>query len=137
MTSYNSIIKQIYINNLNLSNDILNEIKDYCFYDIKSWETIQFIRYKKKIIDHIFKNQTISRANISDFYYNDNEEHWNVWVNTMEDTYKCQFQAINCIFCGNYKHFNKGIYIDRIMCHCNDDDDDDTWLGDDDDSFGE
>jgi hypothetical protein len=138
MVSYYSIIKQICINHLNLSNDLLNEIKDYCFYDIKSWEIIQFIRYKKQMIDYIFTNHTISRANPYDFYDNNNEEHWCFWVNTLNDTHKCQFQGTNCIFCGNYKYLYNGIYIDRIRCLCNDDDDDDdTWLGDDDDSFGE
>ena len=44
----NSIVKQSIINQLNLPYDVRDTIKSFCFYDIKTWETIQFIRYKKK-----------------------------------------------------------------------------------------
>ena len=47
MTSFNSITKQMYINKLKLSYDLLNEIKSYCFYDRKTWELMNFIKYKK------------------------------------------------------------------------------------------
>ena len=50
MTSYKSITKQLFINQLNLSYDLLNEIKSYCFYDTKTWELMNFIKYKKQRI---------------------------------------------------------------------------------------
>jgi hypothetical protein len=83
----NSVTKQCIINRLDLSSDLHDIIKSYCFYDIKTWETIQFIRYKKEVINDIFKNNVVSRKNPSDFF-DDDERHWVVWVDTEEDSVK-------------------------------------------------
>jgi len=131
----NSVVKQCIINRLDLPSDLHDIIKSYCFYDIKTWETIQFIRYKKEVINNIFKNNVISRANPSDFYDDHDERHWIVWVDTEEDSFKCQFQGLNCLVCGNYNGAYAPDYIsEKIICNCEDeyyyDSDDDASYDD-------
>jgi hypothetical protein len=121
MTSYNSFTKQLIINQINLPNDLLNEIKSFCFYDIKSWKTIIFIKSKKRRIHDIFEKSTISRANPYDFYLNDAADSQENWVfKTFDEKYgnnNIQIQAVNCKHCGNYKIVsNLQIYTDRIIC---------------------
>jgi hypothetical protein len=113
-----SIIKQLLINKLDIPTDLFDKIKGFCFYDRKSWETIQFIRYKKELINDIFKNHTISRANPSDWFDdNNNDEHWVFCIDTPEDI-RCQFQSANCLVCGNYIQE----YVpERIKCSCSHD----------------
>jgi type IV secretory pathway VirB6-like protein len=127
MTSFNSIAKQMYINKLNLSYDLLNEIKSYCFYDTKTWETITFIKYKKQRICHLLNTATISRANPYDIYFNDEntDQQWVFWTFDEEDGHNKQFQAFSCKHCGNYKIIaNEIYYTDKVICHCVDDEDD-------------
>ena len=123
----NSTTKQCIINQLNLPYDVRDTIKSFCFYDIKTWETIQFIRYKKEEIDLLFKYKITSRATApSQFYANDDEDdHWIFWVDTDEDGYKCQFQGSNCTVCGNYTSLYAPNYISqKILCNCQDDHED-------------
>jgi len=140
MTTINSIAKQMYINKLNLSHDLLNEIKSYCFYDIKAWELINFIKYKKQRICHLFKNATISRANPYDLYvYDENtDQQWVFWTFDEDDGPNKQFQAYNCKCCGNYKIVaNENYATNKIICQCNDYDDlpDLISITDDDNDF--
>jgi len=136
-----SIVKQLLINNLNVSSeDLLDNIKSFCFYDAKSWETISFIKSKKQRIHYLFNNETISRANhINDTMDDDNnEEYWAFWVEDGIDGPNPQFQAINCRVCGNYISISP-IIPNHIKCHChinddNWDDDDEDWVDNDDDS---
>ena len=125
MTSYLSIAKQLCINNLNLSHDLLNEIKSYCFYDKRTWELMNFIKYKKQRICHLFKYATISRANPFDLYvYNENtDQQWVFWTFDENDGPNKQFQSYNCKYCGNYKIVSNENYINKITCQCNDYDD--------------
>jgi hypothetical protein len=137
MTSINSIAKQMYINKINLSYDLLNEIKSYCFYDRKTWELMNFIKYKKNKICHLFKTATVSRANPYDIYFDDvnTDEQWVFWTFDEEDGRNNQFQAYNCKCCGNYKIIaNEIYYTDKVICYCVDDDDDEQFV--DDDSIG-
>lgn len=123
-----SIIKQLLINLLGSPCDLFD-----------SWETIQFIRYKKELINDIFKNHTISRANPSDWFDDDDDAHWALWVDTPEDHMKCQFQGANCLVCGNYIPEYAGYYVpERIKCSCTSRYDlwnDELW-GSDDESWG-
>jgi len=153
MTTLTPITKQMHINRFNLSDDLLNEIKSYCFYDVKSWETINFIKYKKYRIHNLFKTGTISRANPYNLYLRlqNTEEHWSFWAFDDDGPNK-QFQAYNCKYCGNYKiTANETHRPDKIICHCivdefadlpplieimSDDEDDDDDDFDDDDSIG-
>jgi hypothetical protein len=114
-----SIVKQLLINQLDIPSDLFDNIKSFCFYDRKSWETIRFIRYKKELINNIFVNHTVSRANPSDWWYDNDEEHWVFWVDTPEDYMKCQFQGINCIVCGNYlPEYAAAYFPTSIQCAC-------------------
>lgn len=130
MLSSNSLSKQLHINKFNLSDDLLNEIKGYCFYDTKSWETMNFIKYKKNRINDLFKYHTISRANPEGLYFGDEntDEQWAFWTFNEVDGPNRQFQAFSCKCCGNYKIIANEIYhTDKIICHCigNDDDTED------------
>ena len=129
MASYESITKQMYINKFDLPGDLLNEIKKFCFYDTKSWETMNFIKYKKRRIDYLFKNSTISRAN--PFPDNDDYDgHWAFWTFDEADGPNPQFQCCTCTSCGNYKiigsnnpNDNKVGYTNKIFCYCSEGDD--------------
>ena len=127
MLSDLSYIKQLYINKFHLSNDLLNEIKSYCFYDKKTWELMNFIKYKKQRICHLFKYSTISRANPYDLFLYKNENtdsHWVFWTFDDDDGPNKKFQAYNCKFCGNYKSvLNEFYFTNKIICSCNDYDD--------------
>jgi hypothetical protein len=117
----NSIAKQCMINQLGLPYEIRDMIKSYCFYDIKTWEIIQFIHYKKRTINHIFKHHvTSTRARPSEYYENDDDDgHWAFWTDTDEDRDTHQFQSSNCIVCGNYDATYAPNYISRnIICNC-------------------
>jgi hypothetical protein len=143
MTSYESITKQLCINQLNLPFELINEIKEFCFYDIKSWEMMNFIKNKKRRIHDIFENATISRANPYDLYvYDENtDEQWAFWTFDEDDGPNKQFQAFNCKCCGNYKVFENDIifHTDKIICYCvggiDDDYNDDEEEDDHDDQF--
>ena len=146
MTSYKSITKQLCMNQLNLPFELINEIKGFCFYDIKSWEMMNFIKNKKRRIHDIFENATISRANPYDLYvYDENtDEQWVFWTFDEDDGPNKQFQAFNCKCCGNYKVFENDIifHTDKIICYCigdiedDYDDEDDEFQFMDDDSIG-
>jgi hypothetical protein len=143
MTSYESITKQLCINQLNLPFELINEIKEFCFYDIKSWEMMNFIKNKKRRIHDIFKNATISRANPYDLYVYDGntDQQWVFWTFDEDDGPNKQFQAFNCKCCGNYKVIaNEIYYTNKVICYCvgghydddydyHDDDDDDDSIG--------
>jgi hypothetical protein len=130
-----SIVKQLLINKLDVSSeDLLDSIKSFCFYDAKSWETISFIKTKKERINYLLKNETFSRANPD---YDENDEVWVFWVEDETDGPNPQFQAINCRVCGNYITINPTI-PNHIKCHChinddNWDDDDEDWVDSDSD----
>lgn len=121
--SEESLHKQLLINKLNLSSELINEIKSFCFYDVKSWETIQFIKNKKRRIHYLFTNVTISRANPHDVYFHDEntDQHWAFWTYDEEDGKNVEFQSCNCKYCGNYKIISNEVYINKIVCHCNND----------------
>ena len=145
MISQNSITKQIYINKLtisnDLSNDLSNEIKSFCFYDTKTWELINFIKYKKNRIHNLFNSSTISRATYNDYFgeeepgEGESGEWWIFYVHD-DNGYNKQIGGKNCSCCGNYKPFSYRIYynnyhyhyhyydrtvIDKIACQCVDD----------------
>lgn len=124
-----SILKQLlinkHLNKLGIGYDISNEIKSFCFYDIKTWETINFIRYSKNRINNLIKNYCISRNSPHDFFeigLQDYDEHWVFWIFDEEE--KCtQFQSINCKVCGDYKFITSNEFPNSIRCNCLNDDD--------------
>ena len=140
MTPTKSVTKQLYINRLPTPQDIHLIIKDFCFYDTKRWETMQFIKSKKNRIHHLLNTVCFSRANPDDLFPfgADTDEHWVFNVFDDADGENTQFQAINCSLCGEYKIIN-GIIPENIKCKCindnttvadNDEEDDEyeQWL---------
>lgn len=123
MTSFNSIIKQLQINRFDLTSDVLNEIKSFCFYDIKSWEVMNFIKHKKNRIHNLFENFTISRVFPYDMYppnLEDIDEHWVFYMFNEDEGPNPKFQGMNCRLCGNYKITNTNNCSNKIMCVCPD-----------------
>jgi len=132
-----SIVKQMLINSLNVSSgDLLDQIKSFCFYDAKSWETICFIKSKKQRIHYLFNYETSSRANpihIHGIEIENDNEHWYFRVENEDDGPNPQFQALNCRDCGNYISINP-IIPNNIKCFCHydndwDDENDEDWNG--------
>jgi hypothetical protein len=118
--------------------DIINIIKEFCFYDVKTWEIIRNIKHNKTLVN-FYINTAISRYNPYNFFNNDGDdgggdglandedEHWIFWPFSDIVGVKYQLQAFNCRFCGNYKFMrranddvddNGGIYPDKIYCFC-------------------
>jgi hypothetical protein len=113
-----SVTKQLYINKLQSPEDVQHLIKDFCFYDTKTWETMQHIKRQKKRINELLANACISRASPQDFYYfgANEDEHWTFWVYDEDDGENPQLQSVNCSICGNYKMlFN---IPENIKCKC-------------------
>jgi len=134
-----SVTKQLFINRLQSTEDLQSLIKDFCFYDTKSWETIQFIKSKKNRINHLLKNASISRANAEDGFFldgPDTDEHWVFYVYDHEDGENPQFQAMNCSLCGNYLMTHVDI-PEKMQCNCEFHDHDEPDDHDEDDDHDE
>jgi hypothetical protein len=118
-TTTKSVAKQLHINKLDIAPDLLTEIKSYCFYDTKSWETIQHIKSKKNRINLLINESCISRANPDNLYHfgADTDEHWSFWVFDEDDGDNPQFQAVNCYSCGEYKIISHNV-PENIKCRC-------------------
>lgn len=132
-----NIEKQLHINRLDVSIDILSEIKSYCFYDKKTWDMMQFIKTKKNKINIILNTKAITRANPVYMEQGDDpdkEEHWIYGVfEDDNDLDSLQLQAVSCGLCGNYKSISGRFDLpERIICRCNieeeDNSDNDSWF---------
>jgi hypothetical protein len=120
-TKTKSVIKQLYINKLDTPKDLQSLIKDFCFYDTKTWEIMQFIKSKKTRIHHLLNTSCISRANPDDLFPlgADTEEHWVFYVYNEDDGENSQLQANNCCLCGEYKLISVNYPIpEKIKCKC-------------------
>jgi hypothetical protein len=98
---------------------ILDIIKSFLFYDIKTYEIIQNTKLNKKKMIYIIDNMVLSRANNFDNYpyYSNNDEHWGFGASLDE---KIELQAINCYYCGNYilHSGDYTLFSDNIYCKC-------------------
>ena len=123
-----TMTKLLHINRLYLPVDILEYIKPYLFYDVKTYEIIQNIKIQKQIIN-ILINEALSRKN--SLYYSpypigfpDFVEDWVFGFPGDHVTERLQMQATNCYDCGNYKDDPNMIYHrhipfpNKIYCKC-------------------
>ena len=95
---------------MNLPEDILIIIKNYCFYDFKTFKLINNVKRIKNIIMNQIITARVSRVNS---YIDDYDGHWGIWIKENEQPFK----GINCIYCGNYCDSGSILY-DKIMCTC-------------------
>ena len=114
------IYKQIYLNKLNLPNEIINIIKDFAFQDI----VISNIKKQKAIINLIIQTSKYQ------FTYS-SLEHYLFWarLKKYEDKYSVNYTIYGpliyskfCIYCGNYLNLledddEQPIY-NKILCNC-------------------
>ena len=87
--------KQLLINNImQLCPDVLNIVKEYLFQEREK----VYKNKKNKMIIQI--NNAWSRVTEN---LHDNNQHWLFWAeDDIEEIFNIQFQANNCLLCGNY-----------------------------------
>ena len=122
------ITKQLIINELRLPKELIDIIKQYCFYNIE-----EVAKKNKLKTVRLIESVEYSRANRfgGDPYYSDSEEHWTfgfAYNESNKDT--LQLQATNCSMCGNYTFYCHDFTIHSIVCYCWDQEDD-GWNTDD------
>ena len=119
---------------------ILDIIKSFLFYDIKTYEIIQNTKLNKGKMLYLINNMGLSRSNNFDDHsdYSDNLEHWAFGYFPNE---KICMQAVNCYYCGNYISHSKDdeLFSHNIYCKCDIEDDfsDNESLSDDESSFSD
>ena len=132
------VSKQLLINNIRyIPDDVLNIIKDFCFYDMPTGIMRRFITERRQEICRIFNSvHCISRKNPSELFDNpDTEEHWVFSISNPEYVvprridvtyirHTLFLQGINCSLCGNYSHYSRGTTAQN-MCRCIDENFDD------------
>jgi len=117
-----SVQKQLLINQmgviLNLSYDLLTIIKNYCFYDTKTYNIIKTIKIKKAETNHIIK-KVLLFYNFN-HHYHDKYQHCGVVMHTLDDALpKIHIHNDICNTCGNY--VNKlplAQFPRKIICNC-------------------
>ena len=120
------VSKQLLINNISkkieLPDDVLNIIKDFCFYDMPTGLMRRFITERRQEICRIFNSvHCISRKNPARHFENpDTDEHWIFYI-TNQYRPILDLQAINCSLCGNYSHYSRGC-TEQNICRCIDND---------------
>uniref|UniRef100_A0A6C0DQ39 Uncharacterized protein n=1 Tax=viral metagenome TaxID=1070528 RepID=A0A6C0DQ39_9ZZZZ len=117
-----SIIQQLFINRLPLPEDMVEEIKSFCFYDKVTAKTI----FLKNDISSIIMN-AFSLATIGDIEGYSEPEKYLFTPNFDEDIplhilCKCSHQIIFCPTCGNYARFSSidehASAIEKVRCKC-------------------
>jgi hypothetical protein len=142
----NQHFKELLTNSISLPHDVINVIKSYAFYDIKTANMLKQIKLLKKktndLIREALTNSTIdqfvsfqqnpsllisSSAALSRFlpilddilYIHANyPDSWGFSF-IEHPTETVQIQGYNCLKCGNYKV--NILRLDKICCSCDDD----------------
>lgn len=120
------IAKQLVINKINLPKEILDNVKDYCFYNIEEVTKQNKLKLSRAIV-----SAECSRANRfrDERNYSDNDE---VWAFGACDE-NIQLQAANCSKCGNYltncliNNITYGNIINNLFCICRGRLEDEEW----------
>ena len=111
-------IKKFLANQLPLCYDVIEIIKSYCFYDVKTFTLLKFVKELKCHIVTLFDFAAHSRKNgfgEHDEEDSDEIEHWAFCI----DEDEIAFQGVNCKFCGNYwAEYSPDWAPRNILCHC-------------------
>jgi hypothetical protein len=117
-----SLNKKFLINQLLLPFDIIDNIKSFVFYDKTAFETILFIRNKKREITELFATENIIYYSFHDWANNPElVRTWHVnFGNDNSNGYKITFmiEADMCLCCGNYVNSNNEFLPRNIRCKC-------------------
>jgi len=106
---------QMCINRLPLNRDVQDIIKSFVFNDMKTCETMNYIKNKKMEIVTMFENSHYSRKNNQLEDPEEDSEHWAFSLGENEN----QFQATNCRMCGDYRAEYAYDYMpNHILCNC-------------------
>lgn len=141
----NQHFKELLTNSIPLPHDIINVIKSYAFYDIKTANILKHVKFFKQktnelirealtnsTIDqlvsiqeenpllHIYSSMTLSRFmpilhDILHIHAN-YPDSWGFGF-ILHPTETLQIQGYNCLKCGNYKIMRP---LDKICCFCQD-----------------
>jgi len=115
-----SIDKQLHINRLSLPQDVLHEVKTFCFYDSITGST----RIKKEHVLHSIKHADswlyvdtdLPVPNYPNYFFGESN------CDGRDLNYKIQLQIEFCIDCGNYDTFSyvdaEFLYPENIKCNC-------------------
>ena len=121
MNSCVSIWKKCIINKLVLPFDIIDNIKSFIFYDKKSYQTILFIREKKRQLCQMYKHDIISYFSFIDFYTNPAlVKTWYITFDKMINNHLITFimEGNMCSCCGNYVKSNNEFLPISVRCKC-------------------
>ena len=110
--------------------EISEHINSFCFYDVKTAETMKRIKEKKKEIMYRFEFARVSRKRPGDYFQNmeENEtsetcERWALCLDNFDIWFGEErlFESANCKRCGNYKldPYEETQLPQRILCNCN------------------
>ena len=110
-------IKKFLMNQLPLCYDVIEIIKSYCFYDVKTFTLIQFVKSFKRYIVTMIDSAEHSRKNGMNQPEDedpDEIEHWSFCIDR-----EIEFQAVNCRYCGNYwPEYSQDWTPHNILCNC-------------------
>ena len=92
-----------------LPEELMNIIKDYSFYDKKTWSIISHERESKK--------QLLSTLNSLVVITNPTIGYWSIQIQSIDPS-EINFEGVNCLFCGEFRGFN---FVDETpaLCICN------------------
>ena len=123
-----SLEKQLLINSIGFPFDISNNIKSFVFYDIISFETILFIKQKKRQIQEFLENDNIIFYSYNNLYNNPAMVcKWYITYGYIQSILTnhtnglpiiLTIEACICLSCGNYIKSNNNILPRNIRCKC-------------------
>lgn len=113
------VIKQLLINQIKLPMDMINIIKDYCFYNIE-----EMTKKNKLLLHRVITSAEYTRANKfnNDPDYSDDDPHWSFGFATINPFNEVlQLQGYICSYCGNFQRPYTNIYLEYcVECKCED-----------------
>jgi hypothetical protein len=126
------IKKQLIMNEIRLPTDMINVIKEYCFYNIE-----EITKKNKLKLNQVILSAELTRANRynNDENYSDADPHWVFGFDWLYNMFleKTQLQAIMCVNCGDYIETTTNCMSNRVRCKCHDD----IWENESDGLFNE